>query len=242
MNRSMCDVSPASCRNSWTLWVVDRPMIRYGSYSCGPTGVLLQSGCHEHQVRLRRVSTHNQTYDLQFDTLAAASCAPEHIHTDTCSGSVACVDRPSLQQLRSRLRPGDTLVVWCLDCLGRNLQDLIGFVNGLRDDDVQFTSLTEQMDTATHMGRLIFQFFGALAEYERTLISERAAAGAAARARGHLGGRPRALTPEKLSTAQALIRDSSISVSQVCRTVGVSRWTLYRHLTPDGTLRREPRP
>ena len=185
-----------------------------------------------------RVSTHDQTHDLQLDALAAAGCAPEHIHTDTCSGSVACADRPALQELRGRLRPGDTLVVWRLDRLGRNLPDLIGFVDSLGDDDVQFASLTEQMDTATHMGRLIFQFFGALAEYERALISERAAAGAAAaRARGRLGGRPRALTPEKLSTAQALMRDPSISVSQVCRTVGVSRRTLYRHLAPDGTLR-----
>ena len=187
-----------------------------------------------------RVSTYDQTHDLQLDALAAAGCAPEHIHTDTCSGSVACADRPALQQLRGRLRPGDTLVVWRLDRLGRNLQDLIGFVDGLRDDDVQFASLTEQMDTTTHMGRPIFQLFGALAEYERALISERAAAGAAAaRARGRLGGRPRALTPEKLSTAQVLMRDPSISVTQICRTVGVSRRTLYRHLAPDGSLRRE---
>ena len=185
-----------------------------------------------------RVSTHDQTYDLQLDALAAASCAPEHIHTDTCSGSVACADRPALQQLRSRMRPGDTLVVWCLDRLGRNLQDLIGFVDGLRDDDMQFTSLTEQMDTSTHMGRLIFQIFGSLAEYERGLIRERAEAGAAAaRARGRLGGRPRALTAEKMRTAQALMRDPSISVAQVCRTVGISRRTLYRHLTPDGERR-----
>lgn len=185
-----------------------------------------------------RVSTHDQTHDLQLDALAAAGCAPECIHTDTCSGSVACADRPALQQLRIRLRPGDTLVVWRLDRLGRNLQDLIGFVDGLRDDDVQFASLTEQMDTTTHMGRLIFQIFGALAEYERALLSERAATGAAAaRARGRMGGRPRVLTPDKLSTAQALMRDPSIPVTQICRTVGVSRRTLYRHLAPDGTLR-----
>jgi DNA invertase Pin-like site-specific DNA recombinase len=131
------------------------------------------------------------------------------------------------------------LVVWRLDRLGRNLQDLIGFVDGLNDGDVQFASLTEQMDTSTNMGRLIFQIFGAMAEYERALIRERAAAGAAAaRARGRLGGRPRALTPKKLSTAQALMRDPSISVAQICRTVGVSRRTLYRHLAPDGSLRQ----
>ena len=187
-----------------------------------------------------RVSTHDQTHDLQLDALAAAGCAPEHIHTDTCSGSVACADRPALQELRGRLRPGDTLVVWRLDRLGRNLQDLIGFVDGLRDDDVQFASLTEQMDTATHMGRLIFQIFGALAEYERGLIRERAEAGAAAaRARGRMGGRPRALTPDKMRTAQALMRDPSLTVAQVCRTVGVSRRTLYRHLTPDGQPRHQ---
>ncbi len=116
---------------------------------------------------------------------------------------------------------------------------MIGFVDGLNADDVQFTSLTEQMDTSTHMGRLIFQIFGTLAEYERGLIRERAEAGAAAaRARGRLGGQPRALTPEKLSTAQALMRDPSMSVAQVCRTVGVSRRTLYRHLTPDGQVRK----
>ena len=182
-----------------------------------------------------RVSTHDQTHDLQLDVLAAAGCAPEHIHTDTCSGPVACADRPALQQLRGQMCPGDTLAVWRLDRLGRNLQDLIGFVDGLKNDDVQFVSLTEQMDTSTHMGRLIFQIFGALAEYERALIQERAAA---ARARGRPGGRPRVLTPEKLSTAQTLMRDPSISVSQVCRTVGGSRRTLYRHLTPDGSLRQ----
>ena len=187
-----------------------------------------------------RVSTHDQTHDLQFDTLVAAGCTPEHIHTDTCSGSVACADRPALQQLRSRLQPGDTLVVWRLDRLGRNLQDLIGFVDDLKHEEVQFASLTEQMDTATTMGRLIFQIFGALAEYERALIRERAEAGAAAaQARGRMGGRPRALTSEKLSTAQALMRDPSISVGQICHTVGVSRRTLYRYLTPDGQLRAE---
>ena len=178
-----------------------------------------------------RVFPHDQTRDLQIDALTQAGCDPDCIHTDTCAGSVACADRPALQRLRDQMRPGDTLVVWRLDRLGRNLQDLISFVDGLKKQDVQFTSLMEQMDTATHTGQLVFHIFGALAEYERGLIRERAEAGAAAaRARGRMGGRPRVLTPEKLQTAQALMRDPSISVAQVCRTVGVSRRTLYRHL------------
>ena len=119
---------------------------------------------------------------------------------------MACADRPELQRLREQMRGDDVLVVWRLDRLGRNLKDLLGFVNDLEVQGVQFVSLTEQMDTTTPTGRLVFQIFGALAEYGRGPIRERALAGAAAaRARGRLGGQPGVMTAEKLQTAQILM-------------------------------------
>ena len=130
-----------------------------------------------------RVTTHEQTHDLQQDALNQAGC--ERIFTDSCFGSVARADRPELHRLCEQMRRDDVLVVWRLDRSGRNLKDLLTFVNDLEAQGVQFISLTWNMDTTTTMGRLLFQIFGALAEYERGLIRERALAGAAAaRARG----------------------------------------------------------
>lgn len=186
-----------------------------------------------------RVSTHDQHHDLQLDALRAAGC--ERIFTDNCSGSTACADRPQLQQLRDRLRPGDVIVIWKLDRLGRNLRDLLTFVSDLEGDGIEFASLTEQLDTTT-MGRLVFQIFGALAEYERSLISERTKAGlASARARGRKGGRGRKFGDAQVRRAAELLRAGQLSVDEICATMGIGRTTLYRYLTPEGEIRPEPR-
>jgi len=148
-------------------------------------------------VGYARVSTGEQTLDLQRDALAAAGVGK--VFTETASGTKA--DRPVLEAALAYLRPGDTLVVWRLDRLGRSLRHLIESVALLAERRIGFKSLTEQIDTTTSGGKLVFHVFGALAEFERDLIRERTHAGlAAARARGRTGGRPKALTdPKKLA-------------------------------------------
>jgi DNA invertase Pin-like site-specific DNA recombinase len=152
-----------------------------------------------------RVSTFEQTLDLQQDALTKAGC--EQTFTDTISGSVA--ERPGLQNALLYLREGDTLVVWRLDRLGRSLKHLIDTITTLHERDIGFRSLTENIDTTTSSGKLIFHVFGALAEFERDLIRERTQAGlAAARARGRHGGRPRAEAlnaPQKVALVLSLL-------------------------------------
>ncbi|HEY7908861.1 MAG TPA: recombinase family protein, partial [Thermomicrobiales bacterium] len=173
-----------------------------------------------------RVSTFEQILDLQRDALHAAKC--DRIFTDTMSGSRS--DRPGLEQALDYLREGDVLVVWRLDRLGRSLKYLIEVITRLNERGIGFRSLTEQIDTTTSGGKLIFHVFGALAEFERDIIRERTQAGlASARARGRMGGRPRKLdTPAKVAMARALYADPSHSIAEVCKSVGVSRATLYR--------------
>src|SRR5215467_13554581 len=145
-----------------------------------------------------RVSTQDQTLDLQTDALTRDGC--EKIFTDTTSGVKS--ERPGLQDAMDHLRAGDTLVVWRLDRLGRTLKHLIATVTDLHEKGIGFKSLQEQMDTTTAGGQLIFHVFGSLAEFEREIISERASAGLqAARARGRLGGRPsiQVLDPKKVA-------------------------------------------
>ncbi len=178
-------------------------------------------------VGYARVSTQDQTIDLQRDALDKAGC--ERVFTDTVSGSKA--ERPGLEQALHFLRPGDTLVVWRLDRLGRSLQHLIETVSTLQARGIGFRSVTESIDTTSSGGKLIFHVFGALAEFERELIRERTQAGlAAARARGRKGGRPRALDPRKVAMARALHADKSNSIEDICKTLRVSRSTLYRYL------------
>lgn len=184
-----------------------------------------------------RVSTQEQTFDLQKDALTKAGC--EQIFDDTMSGAKA--ERPGLQEALSFMREGDVLVVWKLDRLGRSLKNLIALVTDLEARGVGFRSVTENIDTTTTGGKLVFHIFGALAEFERNLIRERTQAGlAAARARGRKGGRPRAkgLNDEKkLTMALALYNDKRNSVKDICRTFGVSRATFYRYLS---LLKRSP--
>ena len=175
-----------------------------------------------------RISTGEQLLDLQRDALTAAAC--ESIYTDTLSGAKA--SRPGLEEALSYIRKGDTLVVWRLDRLGRSLKHLIELMTGLEERGIGFKSLTEQIDTTTSGGKLIFHVFGALAEFERDLIRERTNAGlAAARARGKTGGRPKKLVdPKKLALAQQLYADKSHDITTICDTLGISRATLYRYV------------
>src|SRR4051812_7058295 len=173
-----------------------------------------------------RISTDDQNLDLQRDALTKAGC--EQIYTDRVSGTKA--SRPGLTQALSHLRSGDTLVVWRLDRLGRSLRHLIDTVTDLQEKGVGFKSLTESIDTTTSGGRLVFNIFGALAEFEREIIRERTNAGlSAARARGRSGGRPKALTDRQVQMLRHLAADPNRSVEEICDTLGISRMTYYRY-------------
>lgn len=172
-----------------------------------------------------RVSTQDQTLQPQEDALRAAGC--ERIFSDVASG--ARTARPGLEAALSHLRKGDTLVVWRLDRLGRSLPHLVETVGQIEKTKRGFRSLTEQIDTTTPSGRLVFHLFASLAQFERELIRERCVAGlTSARARGRVGGRPRALDKSKAGMAAKLMADRGRNVAEICRTLGVSRSTLYR--------------
>ena len=182
------------------------------------------------QIGYARVSTEEQTLGLQKDALTAADCS--RIFSDVASGTNT--ERPGLAEALNFVRSGDTLVVWKLDRLGRSLQHLIETIQDLDQHHVSFKSLTENIDTTTSGGKLVFHLFGALAEFERDLIRERTRAGlAAARARGRVGGHPRAAslnTPQKVAIAQALFDNKETSIAEICDTLRVSRATLYRYI------------
>jgi DNA invertase Pin-like site-specific DNA recombinase len=174
-----------------------------------------------------RVSKEDQNLDAQKDELKTAGC--EKIYTDKISGAID--DRTGLDELLSFARPGDVLVVCRLDRLGRSLKKLILLVEELSSKSIGFRSLRESIDTTTSGGKLVFHVFGALAEFERALISERTKAGlVAARARGRNGGRPRIMDEIKIQQAKTLLSEKKFSVPQICRSLGVSRGTFYRSL------------
>ena len=190
-------------------------------------------------VGYMRVSSESdrQTTDLQRDALLAAGVDARHLFEDHASG--AKDDRPGLAKALAYVRPSDVLVVWKLDRLGRSLPHLLSIVNTLKEKQVAFRSLTEGMDTTTASGELLFHVFGALAQYERALTRERVVAGlAAARRRGRVGGRPRAITGEKLDAILAAL-NAGMSKAAVCRNFGVKRTTLIETLArigkPDST-------
>lgn len=185
-------------------------------------------------VGYMRVSSESdrQNTDLQRDALLATGVDSRHLFEDHASG--AKDDRPGLTQVLAFVRPGDVLVVWKLDRLGRSLSNLLSIVNTLREKQVAFRSLTEGMDTTTASGELLFHVFGALAQYERALIQERVVAGlAAARRRGRVGGRPPAIAGEKLDAILSALQ-GGMSKAAVCRNFGVKRTTLIETLARMG--------
>jgi DNA invertase Pin-like site-specific DNA recombinase len=181
-------------------------------------------------VGYMRVSTDvdRQVLDLQRDALLAAGVDERHLFADHASGSRG--DRAGLAKALAFIRPGDCLVVWKLDRLGRSLPHLLGTVNDLKARGIAFRSLTEQMDTTTPQGEFLFHVFGALAQFERSLTQERVNAGlAAARRRGRRGGRPVVIDAEKLAAVIAAL-NSGATKAAVCRTFGVKRSTLIDSL------------
>lgn len=172
-----------------------------------------------------RVSGRSQCPDLQHDALKAAGC--DRVFADVASGSRA--DRAQLAEALRFVRAGDCLVVWRLDRLARSVPHLIQIVADLRERDVGFVSLTENLDTTTPGGLLLFHVMGAIGQFERSLISERTTAGlAAARQRGRVGGRPRAMTEQDIVAAKAMLRSEEMTAAQVAKQIGVSISTLYR--------------
>jgi DNA invertase Pin-like site-specific DNA recombinase len=173
------------------------------------------------RIGYARVSTADQDLAPQLDVLRAKGCEP--IYSEHASGKHA--DRPELAQAMNALRAGDTLVVWRLDRLGRSLPDLIATVNELASRGVAFESVTEAIDTTTASGKLVFNIFASLADFERTR-----AGWSAEHTRGRMGGRPPALTSRQLREARLLLTDPEATVTAVAERYGVSRTTLYKGL------------
>lgn len=183
----------------------------------------------------------SQVHDLQRDALAKAGVKAENVYEDSASGKKD--DRPGLAACLEALRRGDTLVVWKLDRLGRDLRHLVNLIDDLTKRNIGLKVLAGEgasIDTSTANGRLVFGIFAALAEFERALIIERTKAGlAAARARGRNGGRPFKMTAAKLRLAQAAMGQPETKVGDLCTELGITRQTLYRFVGPKGELRND---
>lgn len=181
----------------------------------------------------------SQTTDLQRDALLAAGVEADALYEDKASGKND--DRPQLAACLKALRAGDSLLVWKLDRLGRDLRHLVNIVDELTTRGIGLKVLSGQgaaIDTTTPSGKLVFAIFAALAEYERELIRERTIAGlASARARGRTGGRPFKMTPAKIRLAAAAMSNRDTSVAALCKELGITRQTLYRHVSPSGEIR-----
>jgi DNA invertase Pin-like site-specific DNA recombinase len=181
----------------------------------------------------------SQSTDLQRDALLAAGVEASNLYEDHASGRKD--DRPQLAACLKGMRAGDTLLVWKLDRLGRDLRHLVNTVHDLTERGIGLKVLTGEgaaIDTTTASGKLVFGIFAALAEFERALISERTVAGlASARARGRTGGRPYKMTPAKIRLAMAAMGHKDTKVGALCAELGVTRQTLYRHVSPTGELR-----
>ncbi len=181
-------------------------------------------------VGYARVSTDDQDLSLQIDALTKQGIPANSIFMDKISG--AKTERPGLNECLKSLQPGDILVVWRLDRLGRSMRHLITLVEDLRNKGIGFRSVSEgAIDTTCASGELIFNIFSALAQFERRLIQERTKAGlAAARARGRMGGRPKTSPKDaKVRLAKTLLADKSLEVDDICETLKISRSTLYRY-------------
>jgi len=186
------------------------------------------------KIGYARVSTRDQKLDLQIDALKRAGC--ERIFQDVASGSKTA--RPALDDLLRQLRAGDVLVIWKLDRMGRSLRHLVELVGDLMARDIGLLSLNDPINTTSAQGRLVFNLFASLAEFERELIRERTQAGlTAARARGRVGGRPKGMPAHAESTAMAaetLYRERRLSVTDIAKRLGIAKSTLYSYLRQRG--------
>lgn len=184
------------------------------------------------KIGYARVSTSDQEINLQLDALIKEGCAKSDIYTDHASGSKTI--RSGLEQCIEALQPGDVLVVWRLDRLGRSMSHLVNLIESLIDKGIGFKSIQDgAIDTTTASGELMFNIFSALAQFERRLIQERTKAGLdAARARGRLGGRPKISTQNpKVKMAKQMHSNKSLSIDDICDSLSISKSTFYRYLS-----------
>jgi len=174
-----------------------------------------------------RVSTDDQRLDLQQDALSQAGVANDNVYQEQVSG--VATKRPELEHLKKALRPGDTLVVWKLDRLGRSVKELIALTEWLRERDIELVSIKDNIDTTTAVGKMVFHMLAAFAQFERDIISERTKAGlAAARARGHRGGRKPKITPNMLRAMEAMLDEPTTTMTEVAEHFQISRAAIYR--------------
>jgi DNA invertase Pin-like site-specific DNA recombinase len=182
-----------------------------------------------------RVSRNDQSLDVQIQELTEAGC--DEVFMEKVSG--VRDERKELNRLMDKLREGDTVCVVRLDRLGRRMLKLIQLINGFKERGVNFVSLENDIDTTTPMGMLLFSMCAAFSEMERALIKERVKAGLeAAHRKGRRGGRPRALTPEKLATLNSLKKSDAFSVTKICKIVGITRSVYYRSLKQDDEVEK----
>ena len=181
-----------------------------------------------------RVSTKDQNLDLQLDALQKEKC--DRVYKEVISGAKS--ERPILQDMLTQVRPGDVIVIWKLDRLGRSLKNLVDIVGQLIKQEVGLKSLHDNIDTTTPQGRLTFNIFASLTEFERDLISERTKAGLeSARARGRMGGKPKGLSQQAEATAcaaETLYKEGKLSVNQISRQLGIAKNSLYKYLRHRG--------
>jgi DNA invertase Pin-like site-specific DNA recombinase len=200
-----------------------------------PSTTAYQDLRHAMKIGYARISTKEQNLNLQVDALKKVGCTL--IHQETVSGG-AKAERPVLTAMLNNLRPGDTLIIWKLDRLGRSLKNLVEITNDLIAKEVGLQSLNDAIDTTTAQGRLTFNIFAALAEFERDLIRERTNAGLeAARARGRNGGRPKGIPKAAQTTALAaetLYLEGKLSVREIAKKLSISKGTLYAYLRHRG--------
>ena len=223
---SISEWSPR-CRYAWREGLVTGWHAAKKSAVASATPAPNQQAKNGALIGYARVSTQDQSTNLQLDALNKAGCS--RVFSESASGAQR--DRPELARALDTMRPGDTLVVWKLDRLARSLKQLIETVESLEGKGIGFRSLTESIDTTTAGGKLTFHIFAALAEFERSMIRERTRAGLdAARARGRVGGRPRSLTAKDLEMAKTLLANPDITVEEVASRLSVAPATLYRYL------------
>lgn len=186
------------------------------------------------KIGYARVSTKDQHLELQIDALKSAGC--ERIYQDVASGAKSA--RPELDKLLAQLRPGDVVIIWKLDRLGRSLKHLVELVADLSNRNVGLQSLNDPIDTTNAQGRFTFNLFASLAEFERDLIKERTHAGlSAARARGRNGGRPKGIPPKAVATAcaaETLYKEGKLTVNEISEKLGIAKSTLYTYLRHRG--------